>query len=955
VSTFRTLRRRSIAIAALAVLAAGAAVLGTQSVLRLAQAAGIQGDVYVSPSGNDANAGTAAAPVKTLQRAQALVRALNQNMSADVTVVIADGFYRLSAPLALGAADSGTNGHNVVWTADTGARPVVAGSTQITSWSRVSASSPIWVAQAPAGLRTRQLYVNGKRADRAHGALPEALTGQNSSGYSGGGTTLGGWRNPSGAKPELEFVYRGGLGAWTEPRCPVGSISGAAVNMAQPCWSNSTTRACCFADGRAYNLVGRQSITEQPTTVENAYQFLSASTPGQWFLDQGDSKLYYVPRSGETMGTADVEAPVLEKLVDGVGTPSAPVHNIVFNGLQFSYATWLGPNFHGASSSDGFSEIQANYQVTGANGAASQGLCHVPPPTYTLGACPFGAWTQIPGNVSFVYDQNIQFTGDAFVHLGAAGLALGDGTQHALVKGNIVTDISGNGIQVGNVDMPTATGASQTSNNTVSDNHVFNLPAEYRGGIGVDSGYTANDTISHNQIDNTPYTAVSQGWGGWPDKEKEAPQPNFSHDNAIANNLIFNHMLLLNDGGGIYTQGITGTSLTNGEKVTGNVIHNQTGSGHAIYTDNGATFETIKGNAVYDNVSANAWSSRHNDYAPGATTTYDPTDVENNYFENPPGYTSGNGLTVANNTTITGASGVPSSILSAAGLETAYKGLLNWVQAPLPPVPGSNPGVTRYEAESGTCDGTIDSNHAGFSGTGFCNLTNAVGSAMTWTVNASAAGSATLTFGWANGTTVNRPTTVSVNGGAPVTVNFPSTGTWESWTTTTITVTLNAGANTVKATSTTADGGPNFDYVDVASASASPSPTPTSGPTTTRYEAESGTCDGTIDSNHAGFSGTGFCNVTNAIGSSMTWTLTGRAGSATLTFRYSNGTTVNRPTAISVNGAAAVTVNFPSTGTWDTWASTSITVTLAAGTNTVKATSTTADGAPNLDYLDVTQ
>ena len=814
-STFRTPRRaalsRSLAVVAVAVLAAGAAVLGTQSAR-----ASVQGQVYVSPDGNDANAGTAGAPVKTPQRAQALVRGLNQSMTGDVTVVLADGFYRMSAPLTLTAADSGTGGHNVVWTADTGARPVLAGSDQITGWSRVGAGSPIWVAQAPAGLQTRQLYVNGRRADRAHGALPNALTGQNSGGYSGGGTTMGGWRNPSGAKPQLEFVYRGGLGAWTEPRCPVASISGAAVTMAQPCWSNSTTRACCFADGRAYNLVGRQSITEQPTTVENAYQFLSASTPGQWFLDQGDSKLYYVPRSGETMGTADVEAPVLEKLVDGNGTATAPVHNIVFNGIQFSYATWLGPDLHGATTSDGFSEIQANYQVTGADGAASQGLCHVPPPTYTLGACPFGAWTQLPGSVSLTYDQDVQFTNDAFVHLGAAGLALGDGTQRARVLGNVVTDVSGNGIQLGNVDLPTATGSAQTLGNTVSDNHVFNVAAEYRGGIGIDSGYTAGDTVSHNQIDNTPYTAVSQGWGGWPDKEQQAPQPNFSHDNAIANNLIFNHMLLLNDGGAIYTQGLTGTSLANGEKVTGNVIHNQTGSGHAIYTDNGATYETIKGNAVYDNTSADAWASRHTDYHPGHSTTYDPTDVENNYFENPPGYSSGNGLTIANNTTITGASGVPASIANAAGLEAAYKGLLTWVQAPLPPVPGSGtPGVTRYEAENGTCQGTIDSNHAGFSGTGFCNLTNAVGSTMTWTVNAATAGSATLTFGWANGTTVSRPTTITVNGAAAQTLTFPSTGTWESWTTSTVTVTLSAGANTVTATSTTADGGPNLDYLDL--------------------------------------------------------------------------------------------------------------------------------------------
>ena len=692
-SPLRRSRNRSLITVACATLlgagittAAAPAMSATSATAAPAGAsAAVAGTFYVSPTGSDSNPGTQAAPVRTIGRAQALVRTVNQNMTADVTVVMEDGFYRMSSPLTLTAADSGTGGHNVVWTADTGARPVLAGSVRISGWHPMSSGSPIWVAQAPAGLRTRQLYVDGVRAVRATGALPNALTGQDATGYSGGGAALAGWRNPSGAKPQLEFVYRGGLGAWTEPRCPVAGFSGDAVTMAQPCWTNSTARAGSFPDGRAYNLVGRSSITEQPASVENAFQFLGAGTPGQWFLDQGDSKLYYVPRSGQDLTTADVEAPVLEKLVTGGGSASAPLHNVTFNGIQFSYATWLGPQFHTQGTSDGFSEIQANYQVTGADGAASQGLCHVPPSSYTLGTCPYAAWTQIPGNVSLTYDQRIRFTNDAFVHLGAAGLTLGDGSQNDLVKGDVVTDVSGSGIQLGNVDMPTATGTSQTSGNVVSDNHVFDVPVEFRGGIGIDSGYTAGDTISHNQIDHTPYTAISQGWGGWPDKEKEAPQANFSHGNTISDNLIFDHMSLLNDGGGIYTQGITGTSLSAGEHVTGNLIHDQAGSGHVIYTDNGCTFETITGNAVYNNLKAQAWASRHTDYAPGATTTYDPTDVEGNYFQNPAGYTTGGGVTVAHNTTISGASGVPASITDNAGIEAAYRGVLQWVQAPLPP------------------------------------------------------------------------------------------------------------------------------------------------------------------------------------------------------------------------------------------------------------------------------
>ncbi len=258
-----------------------------------------------------------------------------------------------------------------------------------------------------------------------------------------------------------------------------------------------------------------------------------------------------------------------------------------------------------------------------------------------------------------------------------------------------------------------------------------------------------------------------------------------------------------------------------------------------------------------------------------------------------------------------------------------------------PPPP---PAGTRYEAESAACDGTVDSDHPGFSGTGFCNTTNAVGASVQWTVNAASAGTAMLTFRYANGTTASRPMDLSVNGVAAGTLDFPPTGSWDTWQTASATVSLNAGANTVRLAATTSAGGPNLDYVDVAVAP----------PPATRYEAESGTCDGTIDSDHTGFSGTGFCNTTNAVGAFVEWTVNAASAStATLAFRYANGTTTDRPMSLTVNGVAAGTVSFPPTGSWDTWATATATATLAAGANTIRLVATTSAGAPNLDYLEV--
>ncbi|GLF98314.1 CBM35 domain-containing protein [Streptomyces yaizuensis] len=123
-----------------------------------------------------------------------------------------------------------------------------------------------------------------------------------------------------------------------------------------------------------------------------------------------------------------------------------------------------------------------------------------------------------------------------------------------------------------------------------------------------------------------------------------------------------------------------------------------------------------------------------------------------------------------------------------------------------------------------------------------------------------------------------------------------------------------------------------------------------------RYEAENATytAGSTVDSNHGGFSGTGFVNTPNAVGAYVEWKVPASiAGDATITLRYANGTTTGRPMDLSVNGSVVAPDRaFDGTGAWTTWSDVTLTVPLKAGDNTVRATATTANGAPNLDYLD---
>jgi Carbohydrate binding module (family 6) len=244
------------------------------------------------------------------------------------------------------------------------------------------------------------------------------------------------------------------------------------------------------------------------------------------------------------------------------------------------------------------------------------------------------------------------------------------------------------------------------------------------------------------------------------------------------------------------------------------------------------------------------------------------------------------------------------------------------------------------EAESGTCDGTIDTEHVGFSGTGYCNTTNSVGASSSVTVDATAAGPTELRFGYANGTTADRPATLRVNGVAVGTVNFPGTGAWTSYGNATVTAPLAAGTNTIRLEATTAAGLSNIDYVDVAS----------TGPPPVTFQAEECTISGgAVESAHTGFTGTGYVNTNNAVGPFVECTVTGSATS--LAVRYANGVTTNRPMTLTVDGTAAGTVNFPGTGAWTTWGTATAPVSLADGTHTIRLTTTTADGGPNLDSL----
>jgi hypothetical protein len=515
-------------------------------------------------------------------------------MKSNIDVSLQGGTYSLTKPLSFGPQDSGTNGFNVTYSAAAGADPVLSGGVDVTGWHLVDAAQNIWAAPTATGFDTRQLYVDGVRVPRSTG-LPSVFYLQTSTGYISSSPVLAGWKDIT----NVAAVFTGGNGAWTQPSCNIASVAGDIITMSEPCWNNlhlpgDGLQEVSWIYGPQGGF-GGLSGAAQPSYFENAYELLS---PGHWTLDTTAHEMFYEPTAGQNMSTSTFLSPALQTLVNVQGTLSDPVHNLVLSSLQFSYSTWTQPD-----TVQGFAEMQADWTLTGDDANNLQGTCQYSTPP---GTCAYASWTRTPGAVvlSATHDVNIQ--NDVFTHLGGAGLDVEYGSQHDLVQGNDFTDISATAIQLGSTNdpLPADVGADNReidSNDTISDNYIHNVAIEYLGGVGIWEGYAQHALISHNQIDDVPYTAISIGWAGWhanilsPDSD-----PNVNSDNVISDNLLYNYMQILGDGGAIYTNGGQASGWADELIISGNVAYGGTNTDFSLYTDTGSQYIELANNLVYD-------------------------------------------------------------------------------------------------------------------------------------------------------------------------------------------------------------------------------------------------------------------------------------------------------------------------------------------------------------------
>ncbi|MBN1342765.1 MAG: right-handed parallel beta-helix repeat-containing protein [Phycisphaerae bacterium] len=695
----------------------------------------IRTEFWVSPDGDDASPGTQSAPFLTLERARDAIRALGKaRREGEIVVYLRGGTYPLTQAFALDPNDSGLNGHKVTYRAAPGERPVITGSIRVENWSLHDPNLGIYRACVDP-CETRQLYVNGQRAVRARTSLypsafrpayfyvlgiPEPIGIL----YEPDELNPSRWRDPWkwSNKQDVEAVI---ITQWKMMTVPVESVTPypnyvvpelvpdptirnratGLLKMKEPAWTNANV--FLTSEGSDPNWGPQPGMWSfwQVTWFENAYEFLDE--PGEWYLNKAEGCLYYIPRPGESMESADVELPVLEVLVNGQGSRGQAVENICFEGLTFSGATWLGP-----AGDDGYVSDQSGFHLVGPGHE-----------TNTSGHDPNVVRT--PGNVRFQYAHGIEFRRNVFMHLGGVGLDFDTGSQGNTIEDNLFTDISSAAIQLGGVsiiDHHPASTEETTRDNVISNNLIRKVGREFVDAAGIFVGFTANTLISNNTIVDVPWSGIAMGWGWGLLDEGMFPgiagaergdwgtytTPTTNSGNKILNNRIQQFLNVVWDGGAIYTTGQQGTSRDDPLLIKGNVASGKRllAGGNTFYTDGGSRYIVLTENVSYDNpqgVTDFGLPSKAGDPLPypayselngipygdetGGCRTYGNISFVGNYLLSSPffdicPYSEGRvsypvNMGFINNHYIQGAGQVPQSLLNAAGVQNFPQDVLD--------------------------------------------------------------------------------------------------------------------------------------------------------------------------------------------------------------------------------------------------------------------------------------
>lgn len=599
--------------------------------------------IYVSPAGNDNAQGTDDTPFASLQKALEHVRGLrattDENTLGKVHIILKGGTYTLTETLILTPEDSGTPSSPTLIEAAEGEQPILSGGVSVNGWTPAGtveglpqvAQNQVWAAPTPSfggqPLNFRQLYVNDLKMKRASSFDDLSLS-----------------RLVSMDKEKKQLVI-------PTPRMPLENAEGLEMTIIQD-WTINHMRVDHMQTNDKWTTVTFKDpeselefkrpwpiLRADENSVSNHFFYFSnaiglLNRPQEWYHDSIAGKVYYWPRCGETPENVEVIVPALETLVRIEGTLDDPVSDIYFQGITFEHTTWMRPSYAGEIA------LQAGQYILDAYSDPSVPAGNV---AY-LGRPSAGICVKNARSVSFERCQ--------FQHMASTAIDFVSGTKQMHVEGCVFNRVGGTAIQAGffgdeNFEAHQAWNPADPrevcDTVNISNNYIVSPASEDWGCVGIGIGFASNVNIRNNEITDTPYSAISMGWGWNPDAS-------CMHDNHIRNNYIHNFSNQMRDAGAIYTlssqpnSSITGNRIENvGSPMFNPVMYDMRHSNFDLYTDEGTDYFTVQDNWCERGEISRNKNGNHNSWG-------------------------------INN------SSVAEYIKNAAGLETAYQDIKEWAK-----------------------------------------------------------------------------------------------------------------------------------------------------------------------------------------------------------------------------------------------------------------------------------
>ena len=408
----------------------------------------------------------------------------------------------------------------------------------------------VWRTRVPDGLDFEQLFVNGRRAQRArtpnkhcfHMAMPWEERRNPKTGAAGDFSR----RAFFAERPDIADIAK----------LPHDELARVEMQLWQSWdmarmrveWLDGESGAVLLSDGASRPLFFFSYMTPLPRyAIENCRAALDA--PGEWFLDAKARELLYIPLPGERPETTRAVAPAAMGFLVFAADPrkGETVHDISFSGIVFKHSAWILPP-NGARNS----QSAANF-----------------------------------GDAAILADgaERLSFDNCRLSHIGLHGIWLRRGCRGCRVSHCCLEDLGGGGVYLGGRDDWRKDAPDLlTAFNVVTDSIIRGGGRILNGAVGVWIGHASDNEISHNDIGDFLYTGVSLGW-------------TWGYAPAVTkrNRLLWNRIHhvgrgVLADMGGVYTLGDC-----EGTVVAGNWIHDVDGYAETsapavgIYTDEGSS------------------------------------------------------------------------------------------------------------------------------------------------------------------------------------------------------------------------------------------------------------------------------------------------------------------------------------------------------------------------------